>query len=51
LINTITKDDPETNLSPEAIDRLTQKLSEIVGYDAVKDFTPGNRNERGEVCS
>jgi hypothetical protein len=50
LIETITKDDPQTKLSPEAITRLTEKLGEIVGYDAGKDFAPV-RNERGEVCS
>ncbi|KAJ2934918.1 hypothetical protein H1R20_g2193, partial [Candolleomyces eurysporus] len=50
LIETITKDDPQTKLSPEAITRLTEKLGEIVGYDAGKDFTPV-RNERGELLN
>ncbi|KAF6763865.1 hypothetical protein DFP72DRAFT_873628 [Ephemerocybe angulata] len=50
LIETVTKDDPKTNLTPEAITRLTEKLGEIVGLDAVKDFNAG-RNERGELVN
>ncbi|KAJ3500180.1 hypothetical protein NMY22_g19346 [Coprinellus aureogranulatus] len=50
LVQTITKDDPQTKLSAEAIDRLTEKLGEIVGYDPSADFTP-RRNDRGELVN
>ncbi|EAU88855.2 hypothetical protein CC1G_01228 [Coprinopsis cinerea okayama7 len=55
LIESVTNVDtgssgPKTNLSPEAIQRLSERLSEIVGFDAIQDFTP-KRNERGELVN
>jgi hypothetical protein len=38
------------NLNPDALKRLSEKLGELVGEDAVKGFNQA-RNERGEVCS
>lgn len=35
-------------LTPEAIQKLSEKLKEIVGEDAAKDFEH-HRNEKGEV--
>ncbi|TFK30183.1 hypothetical protein FA15DRAFT_201958 [Coprinopsis marcescibilis] len=55
LIESVTRIDsggsgPKSNLSAEAVQRLAERLSEIVGYDAVKDFTP-QKNERGELVN
>lgn len=36
-------------LSGDAVARLTEKLSELMGPEAAQDFKQ-NRNERGEVC-
>ncbi|KAH6918310.1 hypothetical protein BKA70DRAFT_1554397 [Coprinopsis sp. MPI-PUGE-AT-0042] len=41
---------PQSSISPEALERLTEKLGEIVGLDAAQDFTP-RRNERGELVN
>lgn len=37
------------NLNPDALRRLSEKLSELVGKDAVEGFNQA-RNEKGEVC-
>ncbi|KAF9014073.1 hypothetical protein BDQ17DRAFT_1320729 [Cyathus striatus] len=37
-------------LTPEAVEKLSAKLSELVGEDAVKDFEQ-NRNETGELLN
>jgi len=46
LLNSITS---EVGQHPDAVKRLSEKLGELVGEDAVKGFDPA-RNERGEVC-
>jgi hypothetical protein len=37
------------NLNPDALKKLSEKLGDLVGEDAVKGFNQA-RNERGEVC-
>ncbi len=34
----------------DVVEKLTEKLSQLVGPEAVQDYKEG-RNERGEVCS
>lgn len=47
---------PEASLNADGkfngdvVERLTEKLSQLVGPEAVQDYKEG-RNERGEVCS
>lgn len=51
LINSIvpeTASDRGGNLAPEALEKLSGKLRELIGDDALKDFNQ-QRNERGEV--
>lgn len=51
LINSIAPEaaaEKDGKLTPEAVGKLSEKLKELVGEDAVKDFEH-RRNERGEV--
>ena len=37
------------NFSPETLRKLSEKIGELVGEDAIKGFNQA-RNEKGEVC-
>lgn len=41
----------EGKLNGDVVERLSEKLSQLVGPDAVQDDQAATRNERGEVCS
>lgn len=50
LLNSIAPGNTQGTGTADAVKKLTEKLGELVGEDAMKEFNQG-RNERGEVCS
>ena len=49
--NSIKSDSSENSgkLTPDAVQKLTEKLKDLVGEDAVEEFNR-SRNTQGEVC-